>query len=63
MVQSLATIGTVGASPMNKLITPAVYRALCFLVPVVVIASIVHDLGTIPPANPISPSLAQGKVS
>jgi hypothetical protein len=47
---------------MNKLITPAVYRALCFLVPVVVIATIVHDFGTIPPANPISPSLAQGKV-
>jgi hypothetical protein len=63
MVQSLATTGTVGASPMNKLITPAVSRVLCFLVPVVVLASIVHDLGTIPPANPISPSLAQGKVS
>jgi hypothetical protein len=47
---------------MNQLITPAVSRVLCFLIPVVVFGSIINDLSTIPPANPINYSLAQGKL-
>ena len=47
---------------MNQLITPAFSRVLCFLIPVVVFGSIINDLSTIPPANPINYSVSQGNL-
>ena len=62
MVQSLATIGTVGASPMKQLIPPAVSRVLCFLIPVVVFGSIINDLATMPVQGSFTYSVDHSKV-
>jgi hypothetical protein len=47
---------------MNQLITPAVSRVLCFLIPVVVFGSIINDLATMPAQGSFTYSVDHSKV-
>jgi hypothetical protein len=47
---------------MNQLITPNVSRVLCFIIPVVVFASIVNELATMPAQGSFTYSVDHSKV-
>lgn len=59
---NVPSLPPIDSTIMLRIITPAVSRVFCFMIPVVVFATIIHDLAEAPANGSFDYSLSQGKL-